>query len=52
MSDHASDPDCETFLAASLYGRNSVEVSSAEVDGGKMGETGNDSDVGVLLVVG
>lgn len=52
ISDHASDPDCETFLPASLYGGNSVEASFAEVDGVKMGESGNDSDVGVLLVVG
>jgi hypothetical protein len=47
ISDHTSDPDCDTFLQVRREG-SSVEDSWVEVDGVNIGDTGDDIDMGVL----
>lgn len=52
ISDHTSEPDCDTFLQAWRGEGRSVEDSCAEADRVDTGDTGDDTDVGVLMVVG
>jgi hypothetical protein len=53
ISDHTSDPDCDIFLQVWTWGEgSSVEESCAEADGVNIGETGDDTDVGVLIEFG
>ena len=52
ISDHTSDPECDTFLLVWKREGNSVEDSCAEADGVDIGETGDDTDLEVLMVFG
>jgi len=50
ISDHTSDPECDTFLLAWIGDGSSVEEFSVEADGVDIGDTGVETDVGVLVV--
>lgn len=52
ISDHTSDPECDTFLPHWKGDGVSVEDCCVEADGVDIGDTGDDTDIGVLTIFG